>query len=88
MDEALQIVADHGALPFDLERGPLYRFIVVSIDENQHIFGASFHHIVTDGEKLHHVYHHLYSACWSHLIVFLSVSNPMSLSHSLSLTCL
>lgn len=38
-----------GAIPFDLENGPLYRFIVVSVDEDQHLLGASMHHIVTDG---------------------------------------
>ena len=50
MDTAFQKVVDHGALAFDLERGPLHRFTCVSIDEDQHIFGASFHRIVTDGK--------------------------------------
>eukprot|EP00656_Telonema_subtile_P048381 TRINITY_DN5752_c0_g1_i3.p1 TRINITY_DN5752_c0_g1~~TRINITY_DN5752_c0_g1_i3.p1 ORF type:complete len:1134 (-),score=267.98 TRINITY_DN5752_c0_g1_i3:69-3470(-) len=48
-DDAARRVAEYGAEPFDLEQGPLYRFIVVSVDGDQHLFGACMHHIVTDG---------------------------------------
>jgi amino acid adenylation domain-containing protein len=40
---------EFGMAPFDLEKGPLIRFRLVRIEENDHRLLASFHHMVTDG---------------------------------------
>lgn len=37
---------------FDLEKGPLYRFKIIKIDERQHILVIVFHHILVDGMSL------------------------------------
>eukprot|EP00656_Telonema_subtile_P029219 TRINITY_DN3238_c0_g1_i8.p1 TRINITY_DN3238_c0_g1~~TRINITY_DN3238_c0_g1_i8.p1 ORF type:complete len:1047 (+),score=251.90 TRINITY_DN3238_c0_g1_i8:102-3242(+) len=49
MKEATKLVQDFCAQPLDLENGPCYKFIHVSIDDEQHIFGACAHHILIDG---------------------------------------
>jgi amino acid adenylation domain-containing protein len=36
-------------LPFDLEDGPLYRYRVLRLAEDHHVFMQNLHHIVTDG---------------------------------------
>lgn len=36
-------------LPFDLEYGPLYRYRVVKLADDHHVFVQNLHHIVTDG---------------------------------------
>lgn len=36
-------------LPFDLERGPLYRYRVLKLADDDHVFVQNLHHIVTDG---------------------------------------
>ncbi|MGC7094455.1 non-ribosomal peptide synthetase [Amycolatopsis lurida] len=37
------------AVPFDLETGPLARFLVVRLAEDDHALGIDCHHLVTDG---------------------------------------
>ena len=52
-DNAMSLVkseaAKLNAAPFDLERGPLYRFRIFRISEESHILTVCFHHIVIDG---------------------------------------
>ncbi|MFJ6217105.1 amino acid adenylation domain-containing protein [Streptomyces sp. NPDC092296] len=36
-------------LPFDLQQGPLYRYRVVRLADDHHVFLQNLHHIVTDG---------------------------------------
>jgi hypothetical protein len=35
--------------PFDLEQGPLIRIVMVQIDNNEHVFMVTQHHIISDG---------------------------------------
>ncbi|MER0478957.1 amino acid adenylation domain-containing protein [Streptomyces sp. Edi2] len=46
LDEWLQ---EAGDTPFDLETGPLHRFSLIRLADNEHVLALSFHHIVTDG---------------------------------------
>src|SRR5947207_5182711 len=36
-------------LPFNLEEGPLYRYRVLRLAEDHHVFMQNLHHVVTDG---------------------------------------
>jgi amino acid adenylation domain-containing protein len=36
-------------LPFDLERGPLYRYRLMQLGDQDYVFCQSFHHLVSDG---------------------------------------
>jgi len=36
-------------LPFDLERGPLFRFTLLTLDKNEYVFLMIIHHLVMDG---------------------------------------
>jgi amino acid adenylation domain-containing protein len=56
LDAALRAGAD---LPFDLERGPLARFVLARLDGREHVLLASFHHIVTDGWSMGVFFHEL-----------------------------
>lgn len=47
--EAVRLVADEVARPFDLATGPLFRVGLVRIDEDDHVLWFVFHHIVADG---------------------------------------
>lgn len=40
--------------PFDLERGVLYKIVLVKIDENECFLFVDFHHIVADGISVYH----------------------------------
>ena len=42
-------LAADAATPFDLELGPLYRFRLCRLAEDDHALSLNFHHIVTDG---------------------------------------
>ena len=42
-------VAELALVPFDLERGPLYRYLVLKLADDDHVFLQILHHIVTDG---------------------------------------
>ncbi|OII69007.1 non-ribosomal peptide synthetase [Streptomyces sp. CC77] len=35
--------------PFDLQQGPLYRYSVLKLADDEHVFVQNLHHIVTDG---------------------------------------
>src|ERR1043166_3910059 len=40
-----------GLAPFDLEHGPLIRFLLVRVDDDDHRLLVSFHHMVPDGSS-------------------------------------
>ncbi len=48
-EEAMRLAAEESARPFDLERGPLFRGRLMTLDAEDHILVLSFHHIVYDG---------------------------------------
>ncbi len=47
--EAIRRVGEEAARPFDLERGPLFRPLLLRLDPGAHVISAAMHHIVTDG---------------------------------------
>jgi amino acid adenylation domain-containing protein len=47
-----RIVADEGARPFDLARGPLLRGHVLRLAESEHVLVVVMHHAVSDGWSL------------------------------------
>jgi amino acid adenylation domain-containing protein len=51
-DRALELAAEEGARPFHLETGPVIRFKLFRLDEQEHILVTTMHHIVTDGWSL------------------------------------
>ena len=46
IQESLQELAN---LPFDLQQGPLYRYRVLKLADDSHVFLQNLHHIITDG---------------------------------------
>lgn len=51
-NDALDLVHDLYATPFDLEKGPLWRSYLIKILEDKHILLFVFHHIVIDAWSL------------------------------------
>ncbi len=49
---AQQFIADEARRPFDLERGPLLRSTLIRLDDREHVFLVTMHHIVSDGWSL------------------------------------
>ena len=47
--EIKQLVYKESQLPFDLERGPLFRFTLLSLNKNEYVFLMTIHHLVMDG---------------------------------------
>jgi len=47
--EALRLAGEEARRPFDLTRGPLLRVRLLRLDEEEHIFLLTMHHIVSDG---------------------------------------
>jgi len=47
--EIQQIIRRESRLPFNLEQGPLFRFILLSLNKSEHVFLMTIHHIVMDG---------------------------------------
>ena len=50
--EADRILGELFATPFDLERGPVFRAALVRLEDDEHRFAFSVHHIVSDGWSL------------------------------------
>ncbi|MEW5929248.1 MAG: amino acid adenylation domain-containing protein [Gemmatimonadota bacterium] len=48
-DEALRRVAEEGARPFDLARGPLLRALLVRLGGAEWVLAFTMHHVVSDG---------------------------------------
>lgn len=44
-----ELLRELSVLPFDLETGPLYRYRVLRLADDDHVFVQNLHHIVTDG---------------------------------------
>ncbi len=51
-DEALLLATEEAKRPFDLERGPLIRAIILQLEAKGHILLLTAHHIVFDGWSL------------------------------------
>jgi amino acid adenylation domain-containing protein len=47
--ELIRVLQAEAVLPFDLERGPVARFLLVELGPEEHVLAATFHHIATDG---------------------------------------
>ena len=53
--QALRLATEHARAPFDLERGPLVRAVLVSLDSQQHRLFVNMHQIITDGISVYEV---------------------------------
>lgn len=49
LTEAEQRVQEEIRRPFDLAQGPLFRSLLVRLDDNAHLLAVTMHHIVSDG---------------------------------------
>ncbi len=49
LERAAELVRDRARRPFDLERGPLGRAVLVRLGPRDHVLGLTLHHIVSDG---------------------------------------
>ncbi|HEX5748967.1 MAG TPA: amino acid adenylation domain-containing protein [Archangium sp.] len=47
--EVRKITTEHAMRPFDLQRGPLLRALLVRLSEQQHVLVVTLHHIISDG---------------------------------------
>lgn len=47
--EAERIVQEEAVRPFDIEQGPLFRILLITLAEDEHILFTNMHHIITDG---------------------------------------
>jgi amino acid adenylation domain-containing protein len=52
VSEARRLAQEEAARPFDLERGPLARAVLLRIAPEDHLFVLNLHHIVADGWSL------------------------------------
>ncbi|HEX6910409.1 MAG TPA: amino acid adenylation domain-containing protein, partial [Longimicrobium sp.] len=48
-DDAARVMADEAAAPFDLERGPLVRALLLRLADDDHVLLLTMHHVVSDG---------------------------------------
>ncbi len=55
-EEALRIATEEAVRPFDLERGPLVRAILVRLADARHRLFLTLHHIIFDGVALYRVF--------------------------------
>jgi amino acid adenylation domain-containing protein/FkbH-like protein len=46
---AVDIIGEQAAMPFDLERGPLFRVTLIRLSREDHITAIVMHHIISDG---------------------------------------
>ena len=54
--EALRIAREQARAPFDMERGPLLRAMVVRLDEEEYRVFLFLHHIIFDGFSIYRVF--------------------------------
>ncbi|TDI93818.1 MAG: condensation protein [Caldithrix sp.] len=47
--EVVRLATEEARKPFDLSRGPLCRFFLIRLGEEEHVLVLNIHHIVTDG---------------------------------------
>ena len=45
---ARRLADEHAAAPFDLAQGPLFRCLLIKLDEAEHLLSITMHHIVSD----------------------------------------
>src|SRR5215213_10270499 len=57
--EAARMANEEAQQPFDLRRGPLFRFRLLRLAEEQHILLLAMHHIISDGWSLGVLAHEL-----------------------------
>jgi amino acid adenylation domain-containing protein/non-ribosomal peptide synthase protein (TIGR01720 family) len=50
--EVQRLVARETRWTFDLERGPLWRLLLIKLSENEHLLYLTMHHIISDGWSL------------------------------------
>jgi amino acid adenylation domain-containing protein len=55
-DEAIRLATEEARHPFDLERGPLVRAMLVRLADDEHRLFLTLHHIVFDGFALYRVF--------------------------------
>ena len=48
-EEMSCIIEESRHQPFDLEKGPLFRFTIIRLSEEEHVFLFNLHHIISDG---------------------------------------
>ncbi|QFZ21132.1 non-ribosomal peptide synthetase [Saccharothrix syringae] len=58
-DRACELVDAWAERPFDLAEGPLFRALLVALDDGDHLLGVAAHHIVSDGRSLNVVFDEL-----------------------------
>lgn len=46
---ARQLLLETAAIPFNLAEGPLFRLLLLKLNNRQHVFYMSIHHIISDG---------------------------------------
>ncbi|HEX3128096.1 MAG TPA: non-ribosomal peptide synthase/polyketide synthase [Thermoanaerobaculia bacterium] len=51
-NEMSRLIAEEAARPFDLVEGPVFRALLVRLEEREHVCFANLHHIVGDGWSL------------------------------------
>ncbi len=54
--EMLRLAREQARLPFDMERGPLLRAMLVRLDEEEYRFFLFLHHIIFDGFSIYRVF--------------------------------
>ncbi|MDQ6625643.1 MAG: amino acid adenylation domain-containing protein [Verrucomicrobiota bacterium] len=54
--EALRLATADAVRPFNLERGPMYRLLLVSLGSNDYRVFLTLHHIIFDGVSLYRVF--------------------------------
>lgn len=55
-DRALALATEEARRPFDLERGPLFRAVLVRLEESEHALFFTLHHLLLDGVSLYDVF--------------------------------
>ena len=53
LEEGRRLALEQSARSFDLGKGPMIRAALLRLDDDDHIFHVSMHHIVSDGMSLH-----------------------------------
>jgi amino acid adenylation domain-containing protein len=54
--EALRLAREQARIPYDMERGPLLRAMLVRLDEEEYRFYLFLHHIIFDGFSIYRVF--------------------------------
>ncbi|HEU4883963.1 MAG TPA: condensation domain-containing protein, partial [Longimicrobium sp.] len=60
-DEARRLVREEAERPFDLERGPLLRAMLVRLADDEHVLLLAMHHIVSDGWSMGVLFRELFT---------------------------